>query len=80
MDFQNEVNKKLDALNKDLQERLIFKDFAPISEDDIKNFLNGNAFDGNEFIIYLAEEYVDDQRVTNAVTEFGHDGLVKNHY
>lgn len=76
MDFQNEVNKKLNALNKDLQERLIFKDFTPLSKGDFENYLTGKSFDVNEFIIYLAEEYADDQRVTNAVNEFGHEGLV----
>ena len=77
MDLQNEVKERLDALNKALQERLIFKDFAPLTEADFKNYLMGDSFDANEFVFYLADEYVDEQRVENALKEYGHNGLVE---
>lgn len=73
--FKSEIATRLETLNA-YQNRVNFKDFAPLTEDDFKNFLQGNCFDSNAFIAYLAEEYADDQRVENALKEYGHEGLI----
>ena len=73
--FKNEIATRLETLNA-YQNRVNFKDFAPLTEGDFKNFLQGNSFDTNAFIAYLAEEYADDQRVENSLKEYGHEGLI----
>lgn len=79
MAFQYQIKDRLESLNKFLQDRILFKDFVPLSEDDFKNYLTGNCFDTIEFIFYLADEYTNNQTVENAINEFGHEGLVKKY-
>ena len=75
MSFLHAVNRRLETVNSGLNHRIGVEGFASITIEDLARHLTGKAFEGNEFVNDLVEEYSDEKHTQAVLNKLGRGGL-----